>query len=53
MNTQYKKFSDGDIKKIRELYSTGEFTQKELSLKFNMSLIHLTRIINFKRRFYV
>lgn len=38
-----------DVNKIRQLYSTGNYTQKELSLQFKCTPSHINRIINNKK----
>jgi len=44
------KHSDKQIKKIRDLYATGRYTQKELAIKFESDRTYINRIINFNVR---
>ena len=38
-----------DARNIRTMYSSGEYTQKELAKKFNCSITHICKIINGKK----
>jgi group I intron endonuclease len=40
--------SNNDVKKIRELYSTGNYTQKKLSIMFNIHQTSISLIVNNK-----
>jgi len=44
-----KNLTENDVISIRQLYSSGKYTQKELSIKFNCSLTHMNKIINGKK----
>jgi group I intron endonuclease len=38
-----------NVQNIRQMYSTGNYTQKELAQQFNCSLTHMNKIINGKK----
>jgi hypothetical protein len=42
------KVTEADVKLIRELYATGDYTQKELALKFNVKVPAISNIVNRK-----
>jgi len=42
------KFTENEVVEIRQLYSTGNFTQQELSVIFNASRSHICNILNNK-----
>ena len=44
------KLSAHEVELIRQIVESGELTQKEVALKFEMSKTHVSRIVNFKRR---
>ena len=44
-----KNLTHNDIINIKHMYSSGKYTQKELSIQFNCSLAHMNRIINGKK----
>jgi group I intron endonuclease len=44
-----KNLTKEQVKELRSLYSSNKFTQKELSIKYNISLSHTNRIINRKK----
>lgn len=47
--TTKKNLTANDIANIKQLYFSGKYTQKELSIQFNCSLAHMNRIINGKK----
>jgi group I intron endonuclease len=47
--TTKKNLTINDIINIKQAYSSGKYTQKELSIQFNCSLTHMNRIINGKK----
>lgn len=40
------KLNENKIKEIRDLYNTGEYTQKELSVLYSISRPTITMIVN-------
>lgn len=44
------RLTDSQVKKIRDLYSTGKFLQIELGKQFGVTNQHIGRIVNFKAR---
>lgn len=44
-----KNLTIDDVLQIKSLYATGNYTQKELGIKFNCTSSHINRIINGKR----
>lgn len=44
-----KNLTENDIINIKQLYSSGKYTQKELSIQFNCSLTHMNKILNGKK----
>ena len=45
-------FTNKEIKKIRKMYLTGAYTQKEISIMFNMTREYISLIVNQKVRQY-
>lgn len=45
----HSKLNREDVENIREMYASGSYTQKELSLKYNVRQQTISRIINHKR----
>lgn len=43
------KFSNEEVKEIRRLYSTGKYTQTELSRTYNTSTFTISEIMRYKR----
>ena len=41
---------DSEVDSIRQLYSTGEYSQRKLAKKFNVHQATVSKIVNFKRR---
>jgi hypothetical protein len=48
-NCKYVKLTPIKVKEIRELYSSGNYTQKSLGLKYGVIRQHISDIINFKK----
>jgi len=48
-NNPNRKLSSDQISEIRSMYSTGKFTQKELSIKYDVNQAHISKIVNFIR----
>lgn len=44
------KISDDEVRTIREVYSTGGTTQRELAFAFSISLAQVSKIVNMKQR---
>ena len=47
-NHHLHKLREHDIKKIRKLYKTGEYYQRELSAKFNVTIATISYVVNNK-----
>jgi len=45
-----KKLNTESVRKIRQLYGTGQYKQQYLALVYQVSSAQISRIINFKRR---
>jgi len=43
------KLNEAQIKEIRQLYATGNYLQREIASKYNLSLANINRIVNYKR----
>jgi group I intron endonuclease len=46
------KLSENDVRKIRKLYSSGRYKQKQLAERFGVDPSHISRIVNLKNRIY-
>jgi DNA-binding Lrp family transcriptional regulator len=44
------KLTDDDVIKIRELYATGKYRQKELAIDFNVTQEQISNIVNRRQR---
>jgi hypothetical protein len=44
-----QKLSDSDVESVRELYKTGNFSQRILGTRFGVGQDQISRIVNFKR----
>src|SRR5206468_12456050 len=45
-----KKLDPESVKRIRQLYQTGQYKQQYLALVYQVSSAQISRIVNFKRR---
>lgn len=41
-----KNITEEQVKQLKEMYKSGDYTQKEISILFNLSLSHTNKIIN-------
>lgn len=44
-NSNYKKLNNDDVLSIRNLYATGEFSQREIASEYNVTQSNVSRIV--------
>lgn len=48
--SNFARFSDARVAEVRQFWATGQFTQRELAVRFEMSQGHVSDLVNRKRR---